>query len=110
MDKFRAFGTAKGFINALLSCEADLPATEATTLSESTDGDKPKIKTKSRNSLAMAYLLNAFKSEEDVSLAYKTMTDNWPGGLAYQVVENYLKYTNLQMILPKLRYMRDFFR
>ena len=74
--KFRAFGTAKGFIDALLSCEADLPATEATTLSESTDADKPKIKAKSRNSLAMAYLLNAFKSEADVSLTYNTMTDN----------------------------------
>ena len=44
--KFRAFGTAKGFIDALLSRETNLPATEATALNETVDADKPKIKAK----------------------------------------------------------------
>ena len=55
--KFRAFGTAKGFINALLVQEANLLATEATVLNKTVDTDKPKIKAKERNSLAMPYLL-----------------------------------------------------
>ena len=86
--KFRAFGMAKGFINSLLGQEANLPDIEATVLNKSVDADKPKIKAKERNCLAMAYLLNAFKAEADVSLAYETMTDDWPGGLAYKVVDN----------------------
>ena len=89
--KFRAFGTAKEFVNALLAQEADLSATEATVLNETVDTDKPKIKAKERNSLAMAYLLNTFKAEADISLAYETMTTKWPGGLAHKVVKKLFK-------------------
>ena len=42
--KFRAFGTAKRFINVSMGHEADLPATEATALSELVDADKLKPK------------------------------------------------------------------
>jgi hypothetical protein len=85
--KFRAFATAKGFVEALLGKEADLPATQDEKLDENKDDDKPKIKARTRNNLAMAYLLQAFKAQADISLAYETMTDDWPGGLAYEVVE-----------------------
>eukprot|EP00815_Leptocylindrus_aporus_P003585 CAMPEP_0116055810 /NCGR_PEP_ID=MMETSP0322-20121206/3629_1 /TAXON_ID=163516 /ORGANISM="Leptocylindrus danicus var. apora, Strain B651" /LENGTH=78 /DNA_ID=CAMNT_0003539485 /DNA_START=596 /DNA_END=832 /DNA_ORIENTATION=+ len=34
----------------------------------------------------MAYLLTAFKSAADVSLAYETMSNDWPAGLAHEVV------------------------
>ena len=40
--KFRASGTAKGFINALLVQEPDLPDKESTILSESVDADNLK--------------------------------------------------------------------
>ena len=89
--KFRAFATAKGFIQALLARERNLPFSETTTLDETNEADKPKIRAKNRNSLAMAYLLSAFKLKADISIAYKTMTDIWPGGLAYQVVEKLLE-------------------
>ena len=39
----------------------------------------------------MAYLLSAFKNQADISLAYETMTDEWPGGLAYKVVEKLME-------------------
>ena len=84
--KFRAFATAKGVIPSLLGKESDLPASEATVLNENLTADKKKIKARERNSLAMAYLLTAFKSAADVSLAYETMSNEWPGGLAYEVV------------------------
>ena len=83
--KFRAFATAKGFVNALIGKEAALPNSESVALDPTTQNDA--IKAKERNSLAMAYLLSAFKAEADISLAYETMDDDWPGGLAYKVVE-----------------------
>ena len=85
--KFRAFATAKGFIPALLGRDANLPTSENAVLDETVDTDKPKIKARKANSLAMAYLLSSFKAEADISLAYETMDDDWPGGLAYKVVE-----------------------
>ena len=84
--KFRAFATAKGVIPSLLGKESDLPTSEAEVLNENLTSDKKKIKARERNSLAMAYLLTAFKSAADVSLAYETMSNDWPGGLAYEVV------------------------
>ena len=89
--KFRAFATTKGFVNALLSREQDLPPTENANLDEENETDKAKIKARARNSLAMAYLLSAFKAEADISLAYETMDDDWPGGLAYKVVEKMME-------------------
>ena len=39
----------------------------------------------------MVYLLQAFKSHADVSLATETMSDAWPSGLAYQVMEKLME-------------------
>ena len=82
--KFRAFATAKGFVGALMGRETQLPTRESMVLDETKDANKLKIKVKQNNSLAMAYLLSAFKAEADISLAYETMTDEWPGQLAYK--------------------------
>ena len=87
--KFRAFATAKGVMQALVGREADLPNSEGVALDASTQAEA--IKAKTRNSLAMAYLLSAFKAQADVSLAYETMDDDWPGGLAYKVIEKLLE-------------------
>ena len=88
--KFKAFATAKGCVSALLGRDADLPDTYDEELDESDSDDMKKIKARIRNDLAMAYLLNAFKSEADISCAYESMDDDWPGGLAYKVVESLL--------------------
>ena len=86
--KFKAFATAKGIYEALAGKEADLPDTQADVLDESKPEEKKKIKARERNSLAMAYLLSAFKSQADMSMAYEVMEDaDWPGGLAHKVVE-----------------------
>ena len=83
------FAIAKGFIQALLGMESDMPATEAAALDPMTDADAFKVR--AQNSLAMAYLLSAFKVQADISLAYETMEDGWTGGLAHKVVEKLLK-------------------
>ncbi len=82
--KFCAYATAKGVVKALLEKEPDLPPTEDTELDETNVSDKLNIKACETNSLAMAFLLSAFKADADISLAYETMDDHWPGGLAYQ--------------------------
>ena len=84
--KFRAFGTAKGFVAALLGEETELPTTEDQVLDETVPDQLKKIKARARNALAMAYMLSALKSEADVSMAYETMTDEWPGGKAHVLV------------------------
>ena len=85
--KFLAFATAKGVVEALLGKEANLPAQNSTPLDESNDAEKLQIKARNRNNLAMAYLMTAFQSDADLSLTYEAMDDDWPGGLAYKVVE-----------------------
>ena len=78
--KFRAFATAKGFVAALTGAEkGDLPMTEAQALDKTDAAEKKKIKARERNSLAMAYMLQAFKADADISLAFETMDDDWPG-------------------------------
>jgi len=73
-------------IQSRLGKENDLPASEAAVLNENVTADKKKIKTRERNSLGTVYLLPAFKSASDVSLAYETMSNEWPGGQAYEVI------------------------
>lgn len=46
--------------------------------------------------MAMAHLLSAFKTELDISLAYETMDDNWPGWLVYQMVERLIEIHRLK--------------
>ena len=83
--KFMAFATAKG-VNKALKKEAELPATQDEEFDKTKDADKLKIKACNRNSIAMSYLVSAFKSEADLSLAYEAMDDDWPGGQAHLVV------------------------
>ena len=83
--KFMAFATAKG-VNKALKKEAELTTTQDEDLDETDAADKLKIKARNRNSIAMLYLVSAFKSEADLSLAYEAMDDDWPGGQAHLVV------------------------
>jgi len=85
--KFKAFAKAKGFVAALLGRESDLPTSEGEDLDNIDPDEARMIKVRNRNSLAMAYLLSAFKAQLDISLAYEAKDDDWLGGLAFKVVE-----------------------
>ena len=78
------YAVVKQFKNALKK-EADLPATEDETLGESKD--KKAIEVKKRNEVVTANLAMAFTNETCMGLIYKSMTIDWPSGLAYKVVE-----------------------
>ena len=50
-------------------------------------GDKVKIETKKKNARAMAGLSLAFTSAKALKYIYGAITPDWPGGLAYLVME-----------------------
>ena len=57
------------------------------TTDETTEVGKLKVLAIRRNGVAMANLSMAFTSEGKMGLVYKAMTPEWPGGLAYLVME-----------------------
>ena len=83
--KFRSFAIAKGVYKALVDGN-DLPTSDDVELEESVPAQKLQIAARTRNNMAMAYLLNSFKNDRLTNMALSTMTDEWPGGLAYEVV------------------------
>ena len=82
--RFSMYAVVKQFKNALKK-EADLPDKEDDVLDETKD--KMKIEAKKRNEVAMANLAMAFTNEACMGLIYKSMTTEWPSGLAYKVIE-----------------------
>jgi hypothetical protein len=66
--------------------EASMPSSDAVVMDIATEQGKMVAKAKERNSLAMANLTMAFQTENLFGLIYKTMSTDWPGGLAHEVV------------------------
>ena len=84
--RFRAFATVSRFAEALAP-QAMMPAREDELIDETTDDGRLKALAIRRNGVAMANLSMAFTSEGTIGLVYKAMTPEWPGGLAYLVME-----------------------
>ena len=85
--RFRAFATVSRFAEALAP-QTMMPAREDELIDETTDDGRLKALAIRRNGVAMANLSMAFTSEGTMGLVqYKAMTPEWPGGLAYLVME-----------------------
>jgi len=84
--RFRAFATVSRFAEALAP-QAMMPAREDELIDETTDDGRLKALAIRRNGVAMANLSMAFTSEGTMGLVYKAMNPEWPGGLAYLVME-----------------------
>ena len=84
--RFRAFATVSRFAEALAP-HAMMPAREDELFDETTEDGRLKALAIRRNGVAMANLSMAFTSEGTMGLVYKAMTPEWPGGLAYLVME-----------------------
>ena len=86
--RYRAYAGVQRFLPALSATfQPQLPATEGTVLDISTDDGKKHALNKKMNAVAVATLTMAFKNESEMSLVYKSITADWPGGLAYKIVE-----------------------
>jgi hypothetical protein len=66
--------------------EASMPSSDAVVINIANEQGKMVAKAKERNSLAMDNLTVAFETENLFGLIYKTMSTDWPGGLAHEVV------------------------
>ena len=85
---FKSYAGMYGFAACLkTTAETHLPNTEDEVLDgESTQG-KQKINARRRNQAAIANLSLSFDSEQLMSFVYRSVTAEFPGGLAWRVVE-----------------------
>jgi hypothetical protein len=83
--QFKGFCAAKGIWSGAIIDKAQLPTSETTVLDPSTDARQ--IQARDCNRLMMAYLLNAFKKTTDTQKVMNTMSDDWPSGLAHEVMD-----------------------
>jgi hypothetical protein len=66
--------------------EASMPSSDSVVIDITTDAGKMVAAAKKRNALAMANLTMAFPTENLFGIIYKTMSTDWPAGLAHEVV------------------------
>ena len=83
--RFSAYAVMKNFSRALVEDPA-LPSKE----SEEAATEDAKL-AKRANQVAMASLTMAFKTEAMLNLIFRSMTKDWPGGLAHKVVAELTK-------------------
>ena len=84
--RLEAYAGVFGFLAALKTGgETDLPATETTTIDETTDRGKLALAAKKRNAIAVANLTMAFTTDGTMALVYKAKTNAWPSGLAHLI-------------------------
>ena len=96
--RFLSYGTVYKFASCLKTkIEADMPSSQAVfdAMPEATAADiaakkKAELAIK-RNDLAMATFTMAFYTETMMNLVYKAQSDEWPQGLAHQVVDLLMK-------------------
>jgi hypothetical protein len=85
--RFKAYAKVYKFAQALkIGGETDLPASDGTTIDQTTEPGKKQAAAKKRNEIALANFTMAFTSEGTISLVYKASTADWPDGLAHLVV------------------------
>jgi hypothetical protein len=94
--------------------EATMPVSDDVTVDATTH---PQVaKAKKRNAIAMSNLTMAFTSKMTMGLVYKAQTEEWPGGLAYLVVEalkakyisdDVITKVELRQMLGKVKMKKD---
>ena len=85
--RFQAYASVYGFDVAIKTKkEADLPGKEDEVLDETTAEGKKKMMAKKRNKIAFANLTMAFTNASTMNKVHTAKTDDWPGGLACEVI------------------------
>jgi hypothetical protein len=78
--------------------ESSMPSSDSVVINLTTGAGKMISAAKERNSLAMANLKMAFETENLFGLIYKTMSTDWPAGLAHEVVVQNCSTNTVQTI------------
>ena len=89
MMRFQAYARVKGFSSALKK-NVDLPDTEEEigSLDQTQPTQKKKITAGKKNVLAMAHITMALGTDTLLDMVNTVCDDNWPGGLAYKLIED----------------------
>jgi hypothetical protein len=89
--KFQTFAVAKGLYTVMKESSSNLPATQEEIMDRSDEKQREKEKQRTLNGILIAYLTSAFKSQSDLTIVCETMTDNWPGKIAFRVFDKLKK-------------------
>ena len=89
--RFLAYSNVMKFKTALFRNTSQLPESDSTSLDDSIAEQALLKIAKTKNATAMAHLTMAFTSESTMGIVYKSMTVEWPEGIAYLVVESMMK-------------------
>jgi hypothetical protein len=82
--RFVAYTNVCKFLAALKNGgEASMPSSDAVVIDMTSDAGKMIAAVKERNELAMSNLTMLFETENLFGLIYKTMSNDWPAGLAH---------------------------
>jgi len=88
-SKFKAACAVKGVLDALdPNFKTKLPASEATPLNESDNGQKAQKRAKAQNALAINFLTCCFDKPRLLAKIEASKSDDWPTGLACVVWES----------------------
>jgi len=106
--RLRAHAAMAGFSQAInRTQDPDLPAAETDVIDETTDIGKKQMKAKKANLLAMATLTTSFRTQALIGLCYKAMTSEWPGGLAWKVVDGLFEKYAPKDLISKVELRRE---
>ena len=83
--KFQTFMATKG-LSAALKPDPNMPSAESGAFSTVSSTRKAQEAAVVRNMLAVGFLVQSFQGEYDLSLATKSMTEDWPSGQAHQII------------------------
>jgi len=90
--RFKAYAAVMGFLPAIqVGGETMMPASEGKEIDETQEDGKKKAAAKKRNAIAVANLTMAFTTEATMCLVYKTVSSEWPSGLAHKIVSKLFK-------------------
>ena len=90
--KFKAYSYLVGFGDAIgEDRDPNLPETHTTPLDLDTESGRTQRLAKRQNQMAMTCFTMAFLTDGLMGLVTKSITREWPGGLAYPVVKGLMK-------------------
>ena len=85
--RFSAYAAVYGFAQSVRKIrDPDLPDTEDASIDAATADGKKQLKAKKLNAIAIANLTMSFTSEALIGMVYSAKTDEWPTGVASDVV------------------------
>ena len=104
--RFSSYAVVYKFQKALKDGD-DMPDNEDEEIEETTNIGKRLNAGRNRNAIAMASLTMAFTTESLIGLIHAAMSDEWPSGLAYTVVEGLFRKYRPQDTITKVELRQE---